>query len=689
MRSEAGWGDVLEGGAPTLVGRMERLTGIVEKGVRAAANRPTPEVSAFLTRLAIALNRSNAYPADHPVLATGFEELARDIESLTLREAHVTIGVARSRLIVSGTETDAGNPLHRGLAARLHRQQVGAIRFQRGTKAAELSALLSGLAASRLSADQSSTSEQHANIQVTAFSAGDLAFAASGSDAAPDDIWRGIAEVVMDDAHVAQGMGVLQAVHDRATTESGREVVAQELSRLAAQAAGPTDDAPEAGEALGQLLSGLDADVVGNLLASMTEGGQKARFMADAVEGVPIDTVVPLLSAAAGASDETLSHALLRLLTKLAAQAEGRHEGAVEADAMLRESVQSLVQNWTLDDPNPREYRNLLVRLTRNESEGGATRSLDDACERLFLMGLETGTDSATFWSALGRLLEQNNYEVVLTALSRIEPASLLGEKVRRQVMASPQFTTFLASERANAEVIALVADWAGPVAAAEPLLHALEASDNAATRRRLLSTLETLGGAIAPLLIVRLTGRPWYVRRNMLVLLGALDEQPVGFSASPYLTDADPRVRREAVKIAVREPADRDAALAAGLTDTSELVIVAALAGLRDRIPEPLVPVVMAIAEREDLARETRAMAVRAAARHGGDQICEWLVRQAVRRRWFLPLKLAARTEALPVIVSVLRDGWPEMPEVRRILALAARSSEAEIRTAAGRADP
>lgn len=652
------------------------------------ANRPSPEVSAFLTRLAIALNRSNAYPADHPVLATGFEDLARDIESLTVAEAHLTIGVAKSRLIVSGAETDAGNALHRGLAARLHRQQLGAIRFQRGTKATELAALLSELASPRPPAGPSASSERYPNIQVTAFSAGDLALAASGSDAAPEDIWRGIAEVVMDDAHGVQGAGVLQAVQDRATTESGREEVAQELTRLAARAASPTDDAPQAGEALGQLLSGLDAEVVGNLLASMTEGGQKARFMADAVEGVPIDTVVPLLSAAAGASDETLSHALLRLLTKLAAQAGGRHGGAVEADAMLRESVQSLVQNWTLDDPNPREYRNLLVRLTRTESEGGATRSLDDASERIFLMGLETGTDSAIFWSALGRLLEQNNVELVLRALSRMEPATLLGEKVRRQVMASPHFTTFLASERANAEMIAQVADWAGPVACAEPLLHALETSDNAATRRRLLSTLETLGGSIAPLFMVRLTGRPWYVRRNMLVLLGALDEQPVGFSASPYLTDADARVRREAVKIAVREPADRDEALSAGLTDTSELVIVAALAGLRDRIPEPLVPVVMAIAEREDLSRETRALAVRAAARHGGNQVCEWLVGQAVRRRWFLPFKLAARTELLPAIVSALRAGWPDTPHVRRILLLAARSNDAELRAAAARAD-
>jgi hypothetical protein len=646
-----------------------------------------PETSAFLTRLAIALNRSSAYPPDHPVLASGIDDLLRDIDALTSADGEVAIAVGRDRLHTSGGETDPSNPLHRGLAAKLHRQQVGAVRFRRGVQATELSALLEDLTASRVAMGNAAEWPSYPNVHITGFSAGDLAFSDGPDGGDARDFWRGIAEVVLGDARsaeMASGTVLMQAVGRHVETESGRAAVAGELSRLAARAASTSDDAPQAGAALARLLGGLDTNLVSTLLASMTDGSQKSRFMTDAVEGVPIDSVVPLLSAAADASDETLSHALLRLLTKLAVQADGPLNQAVEADAALRDAVQSLVQNWTLDDPNPHEYRNLLVRLTRNEGEAAGLRSLDDGTERLFLIGLETGTDSAVVRSALDKLLEQSRFDVAIEAVSQAGIVTPLLEECRTRIMTSPHFAAFLSSERACADVIVRIAEWAGSAATAEPLLAALEAADTAATRRRLLSTLEKLGPSIAPQLIARLTEKPWFVRRNMLVLLGSLDEHLQGFSALPYISDPDARVRREAVKIAVRHGADRAAAMEKGLTDSSELVLVAALAGLHDNIPVFLLPIAMEIAEREELARETRALAVRAAATHRSAMVFSWLMGQAGRRRWPFRLKLGTRTEILPAVLSALRQNWSEAPEVRRLLLLAARSNDVELRTAA-----
>jgi hypothetical protein len=177
------------------------------------------------------------------------------------------------------------------------------------------------------------------------------------------------------------------------------------------------------------------------------------------------------------------------------------------------------------------------------------------------------------------------------------------------------------------------------------------------------------------------LDGSPWYAKRNMLVLLGTMAERPQGFSALPFLEDPDARVRREALKICVSEPANRLVALRKGMADSSEPVVAAALAALDDDPPASLLPAILGIAEREDLERETRSLAVRAAATTGDTRVRAWLLTHARHRRWLLPPRLATKTEILPAILSALRRHWPDDAEARRLLALAARSNDPELR--------
>jgi hypothetical protein len=659
----------------------------MERSARGLSKRPPTSVAAFLTGFAIALNRTIAYPPGHPVLASGIEALASDLEGLTTSTGELAIAVARDRLLAGGGETDPMNPLHRGLAAHLHRQQLGAIRFLRGVQPAELTALLEVLTAGREvvrpGADEGWWTSLP-NVIVTPFSAGDLSLAEGESRIeTADELWRSIAAAVVDDAGQA-GVGVSRAEISRAITHrvrhnEGGSAVAGEMARLAARAAGSREDASQAGQVLSGLLSDLDPDVMATLLDAM--GDETSRFMLDAVEGIPVDAILPLLSNAARASDETLSHSMLRLLTKLAAQADRTRAWSMEANDALRDSVRSLVEGWTLDDPNPRDYRELLVRLTRHEADGVAPRSLDDASERLFLIGLETGTDSPAVWTALDRLMEEGNAGIVIDALNHHDLAGVLIEECRSRVLHSAGFAEFLSSDQVSTDAIERIAEWLGPAEAGQSLLVALESADTSATRRRLLSMLERLGSAIGPLLVGRLDGSPWYAKRNMLVLLGTMAERPQGFSALPFLEDPDARVRREALKICVSEPANRLVALRKGMADSSEPVVAAALAALDDDPPASLLPAILGIAEREDLERETRSLAVRAAATTGDTRVRAWLLTHARHRRWLLPPRLATKTEILPAILSALRRHWPDDAEARRLLALAARSNDPELR--------
>src|SRR5207302_914244 len=85
--------------------------------------------------------------------------------------------------------------------------------------------------------------------------------------------------------------------------------------------------------------------------------------------------------------------------------------------------------------------------------------------------------------------------------------------------------------------------------------------------RRGLLAQLVRLGAGIGPLVVRRLEDDRWYVIRNLLALLEDLAVLPEGFSPARFALHADARVRRQAVKLPLKLPAERDVALAALVT--------------------------------------------------------------------------------------------------------------------------
>ena len=77
-----------------------------------------------------------------------------------------------------------------------------------------------------------------------------------------------------------------------------------------------------------------------------------------------VDSVVKILKAAADASGQTISHGLVRMLSKLATHAElGQEHVRPLADGALREQVDQLLSGWKLDDPNPDAYGKTLQYL--------------------------------------------------------------------------------------------------------------------------------------------------------------------------------------------------------------------------------------------------------------------------------------------------------------------------------------
>src|SRR5205807_1389437 len=153
---------------------------------------------------------------------------------------------------------------------------------------------------------------------------------------------------------------IARAIDDHPRTDAAAydQVIVGYLLQIA-------DELKTAGSAEGVALRRRTSRLIGALkpetLRRLVEMGgdfvQRRNFVYDATDGMAVDAVLDIVRAAADSSHQTISHSLVRMLSKLAAHAEG---GVVEvrpqADAALRDQVRRLLQGWTLTDPNPGAY---------------------------------------------------------------------------------------------------------------------------------------------------------------------------------------------------------------------------------------------------------------------------------------------------------------------------------------------
>ena len=115
-----------------------------------------------------------------------------------------------------------------------------------------------------------------------------------------------------------------------------------------------------------------------------------------------------------------------------------------------------------------------------------------------------------------------------------------------------------------------------------------------------------------------RLRDERWFVKRNMLALMGELESWPKKWSAAEYSGHAHPAVRREALKLMLREPDNRDMAVCALLVDQDSRALSLGLAAALESSPPEAVPLLIQLARDESLPTDFRTMSVRALAARG-----------------------------------------------------------------------
>jgi hypothetical protein len=487
-----------------------------------------------------------------------------------------------------------------------------------------------------------------------------------------------------------------RAIDDHQRVEAYDQVIVGYLLQIAEElreAGGP--DAVELRHRVSALVSAMRPDTLRRLLDMGGEALQRQQFVRNAAAGMTGGAVVDLVQAAAEAAGETVSKGLVRLLSKLAAHADtGRTAVRPLADSALRLQVERLVDGWALPNPNPSDYTNVLDRIAHAASplapeEAPSTAMLADPLH-LVEMCLELDAEGPVLWRAIDALADQGKLAGVIDVLERTSDSDGLVNRVWSHVASAGTVRRLVARVPPDfAPVDRLLVRLHGDALA--PLFDLLVDSDDRHVRRAVFDRLRRVGEADAAEALARMGDDRWYVLRNLLALLADLERLPADCDPSPWLTHADARVRREALRVALRLDALRDAALSSGLADDDHRVLRVAVTAALDRCPPVAARRLVHLVGQETLADDLRAVAVEALARatHGPHAL-HLLLRIASRDgRLRRGPTLAPKSATVLAALAALAGHWPRDPRAAAVVRRAAESPDPDIRSSVAVAAP
>lgn len=657
------------------------------------------DLADFLVEFSIVLHKRAMYPSGHPHLQESAARFMDRLESLLDRRETLVLGVARHQLIISGVATDPRNALLSDLARRLHRHRIASIRFQSGVALVEIDELLAGLSGDPGS-DPGPMGLREArpwqHVQLKAPELGRLLLDQGEADT-PDQtgtaasLWMGLANLALSAESTGPSDGkdplvVARAIDDQAGQVAYDRVVLDYLGQMAEEISGRAGAwEPRAKERVSRLVASLRPETLRAVLAAGADHAERRRFALTASEVLAVDAVVEVVEAAAVTTGQTISTHLLRLLHKFAHHAD-RSAGPAreEAESVLRTNVARLVADWELDDPNPAEYTAVLEGMVRESPPERAAEPETASCDAAIVlqMALETRCLGSRVFAALDRLTAEHGFARA-AALLADAPCRETADALWRHVATPARLRQALAATPVDFASVEGLATRLGP-SAVDPLLDRLETARDQASRARILQALVRIGPGAGVPAAARLGGAPWYVQRNILVLLRRIGAWPARFSPVSCALHPDHRVRLEAYKLLLTHPAHRASAITHGLDDADDGVVLLVLRAALESCPRDALRAVERFLREGRRSPEIRARAVQVLARATGPQALPQLVGLAGERGMLRGWRLAPKSPIVLAALGALAQYWGSDPRAADLLALARVHPDPEFRLAA-----
>jgi hypothetical protein len=599
----------------------------------------------------------------------------------------------------------------RSLAERLHQHHIGAVVFKHGVAPVEVLDALRLLARERertgqpLGLGEPSELEvgPHVRLYPLTFERLELADqepekepeADSGRGTRVASLWIGLARAALatDEEEVEPARtepgAVAAAINEHPAAQAYDQVIVGYLLQIANELKSSGGSASAAvRRRMSRLVRGLNDSTLQRLIEMGGDQDQRRRFLLDAAEGLAAEAVVDLVRVASEASHQTVSDSMLRILRKLSVQAEtGSRLQQGLADAALRDQIRALITDWTLEDPNPEAYTEALQGMAshRRATFSAGVEKHPPEPFRVLQMALELGTMGPAVEAASQTLIDAGRLPELIGALDTVERSDASAGLWR--LLGKPEhILATLSREPVNFPLLDRVLARADPVKTARAMLDALEDEDSHIAHSTLVRALGRLGPEVAHEAGGRLNDPRPRVKRSLLSLLNELEVVPTGVSPLSHARHAEAQVRREALQLALRVPAERDRAIGLALTDTDERVVRVGVRAVQSGVPETAVALIAQRAGDVRLPMDLRVNVIRALGSVRSNLALEALLRVTSSGRTFLRRpRLAVRSPEMVAGISVLAERWAGDRKAAAVLKRARSSGDPDVRAAAG----
>jgi hypothetical protein len=674
------------------------------------------ELADFLIEFSITLNKHAIYPSKHPLLDVAIDGVANRLGLLfDENRDSLSIGVARRQLIIEGVATDPLNPVLKELAQRLHKHHIGALKLLRGIKRDELAEALAALAVDPVRTekpighdlDRVSDLWEHVRFFPLTYDRLQLIEDdGSGEAAGPDQmaagratqLWIGLARAALvsdssgaaaqrDDAEddaALEPATVARAIDEHQREEAYDQVIVGYLLQIGEElkaAEGP--EATGLQRRISRLVGSLKPATLEKLLEMGGDRGQRRKFLLNASQGITVEAVIDLVKAASAAEGQTVSHSMLRMLSKLAHHPSSGGPRA-KTDPTVRDVMRRLVDEWSLDDPNPEGYRRALESMSslRSAAEPVDTHAIPIECEpeRMIQIAIEVDAMGPQVFAAMSDLFKQGRADLLLNLVEGA-PAAGAAAPIWDFLLEEGVVESLLARERIDFPLISRFARRIGP-ASAGSLLDAAIGYEDPKLRIQVYDLVQSLGDTVGKAAAGRIPTAAATVQRELLALLGRLGALPPDFSPADYLINADPLVRREAVKLLLRNPDSREPTVMTALADEDDRVVFMGLTAAQEKCPDGAADLMRQRVDLGELDSQLRTMCIRIVAQQRIPGTLDWLLGHVVTEsRWPRRPKLRSATPEMLAALSSIVAGWNDDPMAQSALRLASRSKQAEVR--------
>jgi hypothetical protein len=440
---------------------------------------------------------------------------------------------------------------------------------------------------------------------------------------------------------------------------------------------------------ISKLVGSLQPQTLERLLEMGGDSVQRRRFVLDAAQGMTVHAVVELVRAAASAEGFSISHSLVRMLTKLAthaandASARGR-----AADEEFREHVERLISSWSLDDPNPAAYSATLSQLSQDSpTPDEDAPPAQYVCEpvRLISTALEIGTQGPRVWNAVESMLDRGAVGELLDLLDMVhQPANVVAAGVWKRILERDMLRQLLATPRPDHSVIRRLVARIG-ADAAPPVLAALESGLEGSRQERLLSYLVLIGTSAAPAVAMRLPDASPELARELLVCLAKIAPPAPPPEVHLCREHPDPAVRREAVKFLLGYAIARETTMLASVNDPDERVAYCGIVAAAHGCPADTAAVIRRRVDGGEFTDGTvRAAGIRAVATQTDEETLNWLLRRTIVTGGIMRrTRLAPASPELLASLSALAANWSADARASVAISLARTSASPSIRAA------